>query len=276
MFYNKIYKNNRKLDIIIMKKDEEDLKKTEEDLLNPYKNLDDNDWSSYKKKNFIIKFKIKEKKKIELGIFLIGLNINLLKKLFIFIKNYNKEHLMFTQRLKNNFKKNKKQLTKKLTFNFNKLLGYYKQYSKSILNKKSIINFYSNSIRSVVIIDIRNSKMLISAMNNDRCIFTLTPGIVFKKLQMKGKSLKKSNKMCNILLKTSIQTLKNKLKGKNYLINIKGTKNNIFSIVLFVKKNFLNENLLFIYSPHLIINGLKFKKVKSIKRRLKKKIIKFK
>ena len=259
-----------------MKKDEEDLKKVEEELLNPHQNLDDNDWSSYKKKNFIIKFKYKEKKKVELGIFLIGYNINILKKLFFFIKNYNVDHLISTKRSKINSKKNKKQLTKNTYFNVNKLLNYYKQYSKIILNKKTIFNFYTNNVRTVIIIDIRNSKMLLTAINNNKCVFTLTPGIIFKKLQMKGKSLKKSNKMCNLLLKTSINTLKSKIKNKNFLINIKGTKSNIYNIVLFVKKNFLNENLLFIYSPHLIINGLKFKKVKSIKRRLKKKIIKFK
>ena len=62
-----------------------------------------------------------------------------------------------------------------------------------------------------------------------------------------------------------------------FIIHIKGVKSKMSNLVFFIRKNFISktDNLLFIFTPSINYK-LKFKKIKSIKRRLKKKIVRFK
>jgi len=109
-------------------------------------------------------------------------------------------------------------------------------------------------------------------------VYSLTPGIVMKKLQIKSKNLKKSEKIANLSIKTATNSiLEKKIKG-NIIIHFKkiDSKNykSIAIISKFLKKNKSKFKISFIFTPNMIITRVKFKKIKSIKRKFVKKFIK--
>lgn len=237
----------------------------------PENNLDDGDWSSYKKnkKNKIFGDINKKKLKKVLNVFLINNNKKLLiklKKNFFFLKHTERllnglfrRIFFFKDRIKNFF-----------------LFRYYNFLNLKKLNRINNNEYFQNfNKKIIIIIDIRCIKPKIIVLNNNKSILTLTTGIIFKKMQMKEKSIKKTQKMFNIMMKLVATNLKKKINCNNFIIQIKGTKSKLINIITFVKNSFKENNVFFLYSP-TIDYKLKFKKVKSIKRRLKKKIIRFK
>lgn len=61
---------------------------------------------------------------------------------------------------------------------------------------------------------------------------------------------------------------------KNFVIQLKGSKSKIPQILTLLKRYLNPKKKIFIFTPKIINNKLKFKKIKAIKRRLKKKFIK--
>ena len=55
---------------------------------------------------------------------------------------------------------------------------------------------------------------------------------IFKKLNMKVKKLKKTENMLNTMIKTVYNNITKSISYKNIIINIKGTKSNLFKILL--------------------------------------------
>lgn len=237
----------------------------------PENSLDDGDWSSYKKnkKNIIFGDINKKKLKRILNVFLINSSKKLLLKLkknSFFIKMIENDLIDLFYRFCT--------LKNKIKNSF--LLKYYNNLNLKKLKKIKSDLYYKNfNKKLIVIIDIRRIKPRIVVLNNNKCILTLTSGIIFKKMQMKEKSIKKTQKMFNIMMKLVSTNLKKKINCNNFIIHIRGTKSKLINTIIFIKNSFKNDNLFFLYSPHIEYK-LKFKKIKSIKRRLKKKIIRFK
>lgn len=242
--------------------EKEELKKKNENI-NAF--LDDGDWSSYRKnkKNKVFGDFKKKKLKKKINMLLIGDNLKLLKNL--------KNNLII-------FKKNNISVWK-IKNNVNEfLVKYYNNLNLSRLNNINNDNYFKNLEKEVIImIDIKNSKSKIVVSYKERCILTVTPGIIFNKLKLKEKSIKKTQKIFTLMIKLVINSVKNKIKSKNFIVHIKGTKIKLSNLVVIIKKNFNkgNDKIMFMYTPSINYK-FKFKKVKSIKRRLKKKIIRFK
>lgn len=237
----------------------------------PDSNLDDGDWSSYKKnkKNKVFGDFNKKKLKKILNVFLINNN----KKLLLRLKrNLNTEKI-----LKNKFiDLFYRFFTIKSKIKNSFIFKFYNSINLNKLNQINKNNYFLNfNKKLIIIIDIRNIKPRIVVINNNKCILTLSTGIIFKKMQMKEKSIKKTQKMFNIMMKLVSTNLKKKINCNNYIIHIKGTKSKLLNILVFIKKSFINNNLFFLYSPRIDYK-IKFKKIKSIKRRLKKKFVRFK
>lgn len=191
-------------------------------------------------------------------------NANLLKQfkesLIDFNKNFNK--------IKNiNILKQFYWTDKKIKF-FN-LFSYYLNLNYNKIKKLNNGNYFNNE-NLIVLLDIRKSKPKIFILKDGKCFFSLTGGLIFKKLNLSKKKIKKSEKMLKLLLKTTFIKLQKLFLSKNYIIHIKGTKSNIFNILLIIGKSF-KKKLSLIYSPYISYGRFKFKKIKSIKKRLRKK-----
>lgn len=197
-----------------------------------------------KKNNVIIKDKLRVLKK---DVF----------EFYFFLKNSN---------ILDNFLKNKNKLMQIITY-----YKYFYFLKISNLNKKKS-NTYSNY--SILIINTTKKKPIINLLNRDKLILNLTPGIIKKKLEIKEKNVKKSYKMLKMMMKISSFNIKKIFGLKNFIIQLKGSKSKIPQILTLLKRYLMPKKKIFIFTPKIINNKLKFKKIKAIKRRLKKKFIK--
>lgn len=216
-----------------------------------------NNWDFYKKK---VKFK-KNTKKIE-KIFFYKFNTTILKSV---IKNGIKlwKNLHYSGEIK---------------FNFSKLINNFLKINIKRVKNYKISHFEKNNI-VYIILDIRRLKSNIVIFKKSSCLSTITNGIIFKKMQFKNKKYKKSEKLTYLALKTILVKLNFLKNYKNITINIKGIKGNVINIIQFINKNLKNNYNQITYINSMKIGNnkyFKFKKIKAIKRRLKKKIIKLK
>lgn len=202
-------------------------------------------------------------------------NINLIKnnsKLLKFIKEQQIKFCSVLFYLKTDFNfKNIINLKIKNIFSY---LDYYNKINFEKIKKIKDQNIYRNLNSLIIQINIKNTKPKIVVINKDKCFTNITAGIIFKKLNMKIKKLKKTEKMLNLMLKSIYSNIIRFIYFKKVIIHIKGTKSNIFKAVSLVNNSFKNKNVFLIYSPKIKYGLTKFKKLKSIKRRLKKKFIK--
>lgn len=157
---------------------------------------------------------------------------------------------------------------------FLNLFEYYIKLNYSKIKKLKNKDYFCNFDNLIVILDIRKTKPKIFVLNNDKCLFSVTSGLIFKKLNLNNKKIKKSEKMLKLMLKTTVIKLQKISYLKNYLIHIKGTKSNLFNILLTINKIFIKKNISLMYSPHISYGKFKFKKIKAIKKRLRKKFTK--
>lgn len=149
-------------------------------------------------------------------------------------------------------------------------------YSKNLISKKNKSTFEKYNL---ITINIKSKQLRISLISVKNTIFNLTVGRVLSSLNINTKSKKKSNKGERLF----IEYLENFLKFKIYkfgikklaIIKLKGYKKNLNlneTIYKLFNKNF---NIVgFINDFKIPNNFFKFKKIRSIKRRLKKRIIK--
>lgn len=163
--------------------------------------------------------------------------------------------------------KNKKKLFQ--VTNYYKFYYFYKIIN---ITKKKRVGLYSNY--SILVINMLKKKPIINVINKDKLILNLTPGILKKKLEIKEKNVKKSPKMFKIMMKVSAFNIKKIYEIKNFIIQLKGAKSKIPQILTLLKRYLNPKKKIFIFTPKIINNKLKFKKIKAIKRRLKKKFIK--
>lgn len=166
---------------------------------------------------------------------------------------------------------------KNLHKNKNKMLriaNYYKSYyfQKTINFGKKKQYIYNNY--SILIINTTKKKPIINVINKDKLILNLTPGIIKKKLEIKEKNVKKSYKMLKMMMKISSFNIKKIFEIKNFIIQLKGSKSKIPQILTLLKRYLSPRKKIFIFTPKITNNRIKFKKIKAIKRRLKKKFIK--
>lgn len=210
---------------------------------------------------------IKENKEVE---FLDPTNLKI--NIFHRIKRSIKRLIYFQTYIETNNNKNKLEKTKSQLINYYCSLNLKKFiYLIKNGNKKNEHFMYSNYI--IIIIDVRKQKPIITVINNNKTFLCLTAGIVFKKMKMKEKKNKKSEKMIVTMMKLVFNEITQKINNNNLLINIKGLTSNVDVLYSTIESYSSSFKFLFLNSFHKRRNKLKFKKIKAIKRRLRKKFI---
>lgn len=166
-------------------------------------------------------------------------------------------------------------------FNLDDILKKFIYLNTKKLRISMIKNYYKNNKFIYYLIDIRKLKTKIIIFGRNKCYLTLTNGLLFKKMMLNNKKYKKSEKVTFLTIKNSINLIKNLNNCNKYFIQIKGLNNKWLDYVKFIKNNFSKfqkkGNFMFLNSYKISNNyNFKFKKIKAIKRRLKKKFIKLK
>jgi hypothetical protein len=139
------------------------------------------------------------------------------------------------------------------------------------LNNISFLKKYNISeYKYIFILKITKKQSFIIILKNNKIIFSRTNGFFLKKLNIKKKSQKKDNKLSILNLKNGLSFCNTNNINK-IIFNMVGLKKNSNKLVYFLKNFFKNK--MFIYINSLKVNFFKnkFKKVKSIKRKLRKK-----
>lgn len=160
---------------------------------------------------------------------------------------------------------------KSLNLLFITYINYY-NYKLNVLNNNKII-FLKNYF--IFILNIKNKKPFINITIKDKTILAVSSGFILKKLNIDEKKSKKNYKTLCLILKIVMNDLKNQLKKYDKIIlQIRGSRKKLFQIISYMKKKTNFANLILIYTPNFFQNSVKFKKIKSIKKRLRKKFIK--
>jgi hypothetical protein len=189
--------------------------------------------------------------------------INLIRNdIFNFLK-YNKYNIQY-KKLNNNFK-----LILILKYYLNIYYNNKKLFQKfKKINTKFIKNTY------ILTININNIKPRINLFLNKNLLLNLSSGIIKKKLDIKTKNVKKNQKMLKLMIKILSYNIIRIYNIDNLIIYVKGLKTKLNNLLPLLKKYFNIRKNIFIFTPAVIHNKLKFKKNKAIKRKLKKKFIK--
>jgi hypothetical protein len=160
-------------------------------------------------------------------------------------------------------------------------------------NFSSIINSYNFYIRffkknQFQSISLKNSKKTVSMMilnfksqlyssilKNSKLIKLTTNGFFLKKLELE-KCQKKNDKLSILNLRESQTQLMNLNKNSKNInnstvLNVCGTNTKLFKLINFFKKKTNDSNFLVYFTPKISYSKIKFKKIKSIKRKLTKK-----
>jgi hypothetical protein len=126
----------------------------------------------------------------------------------------------------------------------------------------------------LIYILLKKKQTYINYFLNNKKIFHSTNGIILKKNLIIEKSRKKDSKTSILNITTSINILKNlnlNIEKKQILINVKKIKPFLNKINKILKTEFNFNDTKYIITPEIPFNKNKFKKIKSIKRRLRKK-----
>nr|YP_740785.1 Ymf61 [Tetrahymena paravorax]ABI51694.1 Ymf61 [Tetrahymena paravorax] len=171
-------------------------------------------------------------------------------------------------------------INKNILNNWNWYYMYYisNNYEKVISNKLNY-SFIDNDKINLITINLKSKQLKISINSANKKIFNLTVGKVLSNLNISEKAKKKSNKGERLFIEYIINFLETKSQffgtNKKGLLKIKYLKKASKISELLLKnlnKYFRITNIITYYN---ISNSyLKFKKIRSIKRRLTKKIIK--
>lgn len=154
---------------------------------------------------------------------------------------------------------------------FLKYLNFY-NFDKNNLQKLELNNFKKYYI---FMLNIKNKKPFINITIFDKTALAVSSGFVLKKLKVNDKKSKKHIKTLYLILKLVLNDLNKKLKKyKKIILQIRGTRKKLFSIIGFLKKKIKFNEIIFIYVPNFYQKSIKFKKIKAIKKKLKKKNIK--
>jgi hypothetical protein len=131
-----------------------------------------------------------------------------------------------------------------------------------------------------IVIDQRTLRTKIIFFKKNNCLSTITNGLVFKKLQFNNKKYKKSEKISFLAAKMIIFKMQNYIANKIIIIHTKGLKKNNNNLLKYFNAMITKYNCYkSIYINNYMVGNnkyFKFKRIKAIKRRLKKKIVKLK
>lgn len=166
--------------------------------------------------------------------------------------------------LNNNFLKKKYKNLKNLIYFY---LFYFNKINKNkfnFLNKKKIFSY------SIININFKKKNMKFNFIQNNKNVLNLSPGIIYKKLNMTSKKSKKSFKLLNLMVKLFLKKISKLLIYKKLIINLNFLRKDMFIILKLFKKYIKFNNVIFLYSFKKN-NQFKFKKKKSIKKKLTKK-----
>lgn len=182
---------------------------------------------------------------------------------------------------------------KKTLFEFNKINFYtslillieFKNIYIIFLKYLNFYNFEKNNTKKlelnnlkkyyIFMLNIKNKKPFINVTISNKTILAVSSGFVLKKLNIDDKKSKKHIKTLYLILKLVLNDLNKKLKKyKKIILQIRGTRKKLFSIIGFLKKKIKFNEIIFIYVPNFYQKSIKFKKIKAIKKKLKKKNIK--
>lgn len=146
-------------------------------------------------------------------------------------------------------------------------LCYFNNINKNKLNsfKKKKIYFYK-----IININLKKKNIKFNFLKNNKNILNLSPGIVYKKLNMGSKKSKKSFKLLNLTVKLFLKKISKLFLYKKFIINLNFLKKDVFIILKLLKKYIKFNNVIFVYSFKKN-NNFKFKRKKSIKKKLTKK-----
>jgi hypothetical protein len=162
-------------------------------------------------------------------------------------------------------------LLKKKFKKIKNLIFFYLFYINKINKKK--LNFIKKKklfLYNIINVNLKNKLTKFNFIQNDKNTLSITPGIVYKKLNINSKKSKKSFKLLNIMIKLFLKNIIKLLKFKVFIININFLKKDIFLILKILKRYMNFKKIIFIYSFKKNKN-IKFKKKKSIKKKLTKK-----
>lgn len=166
--------------------------------------------------------------------------------------------------LKNNFFINK-------NHNFADFTNYFLYVN--LLNKFKLNSLLSKPKLILTLIISFKTQLRVSFLKNQQLIKNSTNGLFLKKLDLE-KCQKKNDKVLIINLKDMSSFVNNYFemnKMKLLFINVNNTSSKLLKIINFIKKNVVNHNYIIFYTPKINYSHTKFKKIKSIKRKLTKK-----
>jgi hypothetical protein len=158
---------------------------------------------------------------------------------------------------------------------YSNMLLYYAYnagFNQSTNAGKQFINIDEYNI---LVVDIRFAKPRIFCVDEKKCVGTLTSGIITKILGVKEKNLKKSSRVLNVMVKTALKKLKEKTFKTKNMVFIRGVKNYVFNLISILNENIDGNNFILFFNPTIRKNKIRFKKIRSIKRNLRKKFLRF-
>lgn len=145
--------------------------------------------------------------------------------------------------------------------NYLKIVKQFLDYNQNILKKINL---------NTIILKIKKKQLYSNIVVNNMCKKLITNGMILKKINIFKKNQKKNNKISSINLKKISEYLHSGIKMKNICISIYGSKYNVLKLSNTVRTIFKKFNITYIYSPQNK-NTNEYKKIKSIKKKLKKK-----
>jgi hypothetical protein len=155
--------------------------------------------------------------------------------------------------------------------NLKNLIYFYLFYFNKI--NKSKLNFFNKKkifLYNIININLKKKNIKFNFLQNNKNILTISPGIIYKQLNMDSKKSKKSFKLLNLMVKLFLKKISRLLIYKKFIINLNFLRKDIFIVLKLLKKYIKFQNVIFIYSFKKN-NNFKFKKKKSIKKKLTKK-----
>lgn len=164
----------------------------------------------------------------------------------------------------NIFLKNKYKNIKNLIYFY---LFYFNRINK---NKLNFLNKNKLFLYNIINVNLKKKNIKLNFLQNNKNILTLSPGIIYKKLNMTSKRSKKSFKLLNLMVKLFLKKISRLLIHKKFIINLNFLRKDIFVVLKLLKKYIKFKNVIFIYSFKKN-NNYKFKRKKSIKKKLTKK-----
>ena len=151
------------------------------------------------------------------------------------------------------------------------LIFYYLIYFNKLNNKK--LNFVKNkqlNLYNIININLKKKHIKLNFVQNNKTVLQVSPGIIYKKLNMNIKKNKKSFKLLNLMVKLFLKNIIKLIQFKKFIINLNYLRKDVF-LMLKLLKRFINfKKVILVYSLKKN-NNFKFKKKKSIKKKLTKK-----